>query len=169
MEQITIFTRRHNARRNRSFLDPSYVLEKITYRLTGSVTEGILRSEVRRAGFAPKVVELSDSMQVKTTRGNVALISVNDPITLVYAIENKRELDRRFKVLVFGGQLPSLTPWLVRKFFPEANIFSGECEGRIALVLEDACSVKVGVDYSAPTYDIQKVLCSPRTSWEKHR
>ena len=127
-----------------------------------NISEGILIAAVERAGAGtPSVVDMRHLKEPGKTRGDVALVQVSDPVSMKILLQNRKVLERNYKALVIGGQVPSLTPNAFRKAFPEANIFSGECEESMGMVMADALNGEKGKTYVAAPVDIQKNYIVP--------
>ncbi|MFH1222523.1 MAG: hypothetical protein V1492_05565 [Candidatus Micrarchaeota archaeon] len=159
MRQIPIFARRRGDKMNK--LSPITPIVNLIHHMFDSVGEGIVAHEVKRAGHMPVMCNLSDRLTMQNTKGDAALISINDPITLGMVVQQWPVLKKNFRSVVVGGQIPSLMPDVVGSVLPEANIFMGECEDSMNMVLNDAVFGKRRMLYSVPPVDIAKNYVRP--------
>lgn len=141
----------------RSFVDR---FANWAYNRTDFVTEGILAAEVRKTGRIPVVLELTDLDKLSRAKGAVAFVTVNEPQSLYSLIRARQILERNFRSVVIGGQIPGIAPDLVRRIYPKASIFRGEIEGSTEAVLENAESGIIK-NYTSFPVDIYKSYTVP--------
>ncbi len=145
---------------------PSNIANWITYKGV-DITERIITTQINSLGFVPHVLELSNGREINgALKSQVALVSINDPIALGYLVKNRSIIEKKFKTLVIGGQIPSLIPEKISKMFPSANIFVGECEGSIQSIIITAMAGKKGEIYRAPFVNLETDYVIPDPSYK---
>ena len=137
---------------------PSKLLERAAnFGVTTALTEGILKKAVENAtGSRPVPFELSDHRAAGRAAGDVALVSINTVQVLRHFASVSRAIEKNFRAVVIGGQMPGMMQEYVRRILPSANIFIGECEESMGMVMADAQNGKQGLTYRSKPVDIRK-------------
>jgi|GEM_PF-1817346 hypothetical protein len=171
--EVAVLSRREMSRKSK--LRPHHLMKYVaTYPITriDVLTECILRAQVKQESFQPKWMEVAKPKTWKEVNSRIALVSVNDPIALYQMMEHMSIVAKYFDALIIGGQLVSLVPNLVRKYFPEANLFIGESEGQLGTIIRRtmdgtrgetfvANPPNIAVNYAIPDRD-------PNVNWWIH-